>query len=108
MILTWAQIIIGILLTVFGLLLLASPIVALIFLMPGVLSVSVGYGMRKGRSWTWVLGLWTGVVYIVLGLLGLLGPIVIIFGALTIYCLSRSDFREYLSKNPQKDNKSRQ
>ena len=89
---------IGIFLVLIGLLLISTPMNALTYVLPGGLSVTVWYGMRMAKSWAWILGLWTGVVYIVLGVLSI-GIIFAIFGALTIYYFSRSDLKKYLGKS---------
>ncbi len=69
----------------------------------GVLSVAVGYGLRNAKSWAWLLGLWAGIVYIILGLIVFSGSYLagigcIVFGAVQVYYLNKADAKEYLGK----------
>lgn len=97
---------VGIVLTAFGVLVITlAPGVGAIFVVVGVLSLTVGYGLRKARSWTWLLGLWAGVVYVVLGILFvsaeayLEGIGSIVFGGGSIYYLNRVEVKRYLGKS---------
>ncbi|MGD0318855.1 MAG: zinc-ribbon domain-containing protein [Nitrososphaerales archaeon] len=74
--------------------------VSAIFAIIGLLSVAVGYGLWKARPWAWLLGLWAGVVYVILGILGpwpltLVGIVNLLF-----YYFTRADLKRYLSKAP--------
>jgi len=69
----------------------------------GLLSVAVGYGLWKARPWAWLLGLWAGVVYVILGVLTL-GVwtswlfILVGIGSLLFYYFNRAGLKRYLGK----------
>jgi hypothetical protein len=67
----------------------------------GVLSVVSGYGVFAATSWGWVLGLVTGVGYLVVGFLmaSLVGVINIAFGAWVVVYIITPSAREYLRKH---------
>lgn len=104
-ILMLVEFIVGIVVTAFGILIM---IIALTFgaivVILGMLCIAVGYGMRKARSWAWLLGLWAGVAYIVFGVLFawandyLIGVPSIVFGGVSIYYFNRADLKRYLGK----------
>jgi uncharacterized membrane protein (DUF2068 family) len=94
--------IVGVAVTAFGVLIIAFALwVGAFFVILGVLSLAVGYGLRKARSWARLLGLWAGVVYIVFGVLlvqTLPGIGSIVFGGVSIYYFNRADLKRYLGK----------
>jgi uncharacterized membrane protein (DUF2068 family) len=74
-----------------------------IFAILGLLLVVVGYGLWKARPWAWLLGLWAGVAYVVLGILTLSSSIFIIIllvgiGNLIFYYFKRTGLKLYLGK----------
>lgn len=46
-------------------------IAGIIFLLVGLLYLAIAYGVWKGRSWAWMLGLVVSIIAIVFGVLGL-------------------------------------
>jgi len=77
--------------------------VSAIFVILGLLYVVVGYGLWKARPWAWLLGLWAGVVYVVLGILFFSSSIFIIIlfvGAVNLlfYYFDRIVLKRYLGK----------
>ena len=99
--------VVGTAFSVFGALVTASAHTAFaltfgsIIVVLGLLTIEVGYGLRKARPWAWLLGLWAAVVYIVLGILlvaTVLGLPMVVFGVLTVYCLTRAELKRYLGK----------
>lgn len=70
-----------------------------IFVIFGFLIVVVGYGLWEARSWAWLLGLWAGAVYVVLGIFTFnllilpLGIVNVLF-----YYFARADLKRYLGK----------
>ncbi len=110
--------IVGILMTASGVSSLVSPVghnasaslvytFGAIYVILGVLSVAVGYGLWKARPWAWLLGLWAGVVYVVLGVFGLnLLYLLVGIGNLAFYYFNRADLKGYLGKvRPEADSK---
>ncbi len=109
--------IVGVGVMVFGFLLLLIPTksstlaleLGLILLVLGALSVVVGYGLRKGKRWTRLLGTWSGVVFVVLGLLFaasgsyliVVGVASILFGVAMAYYLRKRNVKEYLERAPR-------
>ena len=97
--------VVGIVVIVFGVLIMTFALTfGAIVVILGVLSVAVGYGLQKARSWAWLLGLWAGVVYVVFGVLFVLakaylvGVPSIIFGGVSIYYFTTADLKRYLGK----------
>ena len=70
-----------------------------IFLILGLLLVVLGYGLWRARPWAWPLGLWAGVVYVVLGVFAL-DPLFLLvgIGSLLFYYFNREDLKRYLGK----------
>jgi len=101
--------IVGIWVTVIGIQELVSPVgpkvgasewyaVGAIFVVLGLLSVAVGYGLWKVRPWAWLLGLWAGVVYVVLGILASWLLVLVGIGSLIFYYFNRAGLKRYLGK----------
>jgi hypothetical protein len=99
----------GIWVTVSGIQGLVSPVgagltasewyaVGAVFTILGLLSVAVGYGLWKAKPWAWLLGLWAGAVFVVLGVLGLWPLILVGIGSLLFYYFNREDLKRYLGK----------
>jgi hypothetical protein len=65
----------------------------------GLLYVGVSYGLWKARPWAWLLGLWAGVVYVVLGVLAI-NPLFLLSGIVNLfyYYFARADLKRYLGK----------
>lgn len=72
--------------------------VGAIFVILGLLSVAVGYGLWKARPWVWLLGLWGGVVYMVLGVLTSWLLVLVGIGNLLFFYYNRADLKRYLGK----------
>ena len=72
--------------------------VGAIFTILGLLSVAAGYGLWKAKPWAWLLGLWAGAVFVVLGALGLWPLILVGTGSLIFYYFNRADLKRYLGK----------
>ncbi|MGD0395902.1 MAG: hypothetical protein ABSB26_03220 [Nitrososphaerales archaeon] len=102
--------VVGIVMTILGILSFTSPVGphvsasesyagSAIFVVLGFLFVVVGYGLWKAKPWAWVLGLWAGVVYVVLGLLAL-NPLFLLVGIVNLlfYYFTRADLKRYLGK----------
>jgi len=109
MILMLVDFIAGIVVTVIGIQGFVSPVgphtsasgwyaVSAIFVIFGLLSVVVGYGLWKARPWAWLLGLWAGVVYVVLGALAPWPLILVGIVNLVFYYFNRADLKRYLGK----------
>ena len=118
-ILVLVDFIVGIILIVLGIQILVSPVghglsaafvfaVGDVYVVLGLLSVAVGYGLWKVKPWAWLLGLWAGVVYVVLGVLAQ-NPLLLLVGivSLLFYYFNRADLKGYLGKvRPQADSRS--
>lgn len=100
----------GIVVAVLGILTLASPVgphvsasesyaSGAIFVILGFLLVLVGYGLWKSRPWAWILGLWAGVVYVVLGILAV-SPLFLPVGVVNLlfFYFARAGLKRYLGK----------
>ncbi len=78
-----------------------------VVLVLGVLALIVSYGLQRGRPWVRLLGTWSGVVYVVLGILFAafgdipVGLASILFGAATIYYLNKKNVKERLGGVPR-------
>ncbi len=105
--------VVGIWVTIIGIELFVSPAnssttatewyaVGAIYIILGLLSVAVGYGLWKARPWAWFLGLWAGVVYVLLGLLEWSTPLMplILVGIVNLlfYYFTMADLKRYLGK----------
>jgi len=103
-ILALIDLVVGILVAALGALASVNEFYAggVIFAVLGMLSIFVGYGLWKARPWAWLLGLWDGAVYLVLGLLAS-SPLIIIVGIgnLAFYYFNRTDLRRFLGKSKQ-------
>ena len=67
------------------------------------LSIVSGYGVFRTTSWSWNVGFVAGVGYLLIGLLylanfSLVGTPIILFGAWTLYYLTRPGSKSYLGK----------
>ncbi len=105
--------VVGVGIIAFGILIyiIAQTMFALVFggvvLVLGVLELIVSYGLQRGRPWVRLLGTWSGVVYVVLGILfATTGSIAfglasIIFGVATVYYLNKKNVKERLGRVPQ-------
>ena len=102
--------IVGIVVTVEGVHGLVSPVgqglsaslvyaVGATYVIIGLLSVAVGYGLWKVRPWAWPLGLWAGMVYLVLGVVFAV-PLILLVGivSLVFYYYNRTSLKRYLGK----------
>ena len=108
------DLIVGILVAVVGIMTLASPVgpdvstsewyaSGATFAILGLLYVVVGYGLLKAKPWVWLLGLWAGVAYLVLGILTLSSGttiIILLVGIMNLlfYYFNRADLKRYLGK----------
>ncbi len=78
-----------------------------VLLVLGVLALIVSYGLQRGRPWVRLLGTWSGVVYVVLGILFVTagditaGLASILFGAATLYYLNKKNTKGHLGGVPQ-------
>jgi hypothetical protein len=72
--------------------------VGAIFVILGLLSVVVGYGLWKARPWGWLLGWWAGAVYVVFGVLTSPLFVLVGIGSLVFYYYNRADLKRYLGK----------
>ncbi len=70
-----------------------------ILVLQGIVLLVLAYGFLGGKAWAWTLGLIFGVWDFVLGLILLpAGIIRIIYGALVIYYLMRTNVKAYFGK----------
>jgi uncharacterized membrane protein (DUF2068 family) len=70
-----------------------------VFVILGFLLVVSGYGLWKARPWAWFLGLWAGVVYLVLGLLAFNALFLLVgIGSLLFYYFNRAGLKLHLGK----------
>ena len=78
----------------------AIGILGLIFIVPGIISIVIGWGLLKGKGWSW----WLTVIFAVLGIIGSainlvignIGGIVgLIIEGIILYYMTRPHVKEY-------------
>ena len=80
-----------------------------LFLVYGVISIFLAYGLWKGRGWAWtwtltsaIIGLATSIIALGVGI----GMIGVASNALTIYYLTRTEVKAFFGKAPLRESKS--
>jgi len=82
----------------------AGFVFGLILLLLGLLYVAIAYGVWKGRSWSWMLGMVVSIIAIVFGVLGLsngvnLGSIIsLALPVAVVYYLWQPDVKRWLGR----------
>jgi len=76
-----------------------GAIIGGIIIVIGLVNFAIAYGLLKGLGWAWTLSLIFAIISIVFGILMFpIGIIAIIFDALIIYYLTRSNVKEFFGK----------
>ena len=75
-------------------------ILGLIFIVPGIISIVIGWGLLKGKGWSW----WLTVIFAVLGVIAAIGNVVIgnvggiiwiVIDGIIVYYMLRPHVKEY-------------
>ncbi len=75
-------------------------ILGLIFIVPGVISIAIGWGLLKGKGWSW----WLTVIFAVLGVIAAISNVVmrnvggiiwIVIDGIIVYYMTRPHVKDY-------------
>jgi hypothetical protein len=82
-----------------GLVAALGGVIGVVFLVLGLIALGIGYGLWKGRGWSWTASL----IFAVLGLLGGLlslpyGVVGLLIDAAILYYLTRPQVKQYFGK----------
>jgi len=82
-----------------GLFAAIGAIIGGIIIVIGLVNFAIAYGLLKGLGWAWILSLIFAVISIIFGILMFpIGIVAIIFDALIIFYLTRSNVKVFFGK----------
>jgi len=82
-----------------GLFAAVGAIIGGIIIVIGLVNFAIAYGLFKGLGWAWILSLIFAIISIIFGILMFpIGIVAIIFDALIIFYLTRSNVKEFFGK----------
>ena len=82
-----------------GLFAAVGAIIGGIIIVIGLANFAIAYGLLKGLGWAWILSLIFAIISIIFGILMFpIGLVAIIFDALIIFYLTRSNVKEFFGK----------